>query len=296
MLFGMAHSLSQVVARGLQRSGSVVLVWRALWFWDSGLVAPMHVESYLVPQQRIEPASPALEGGFITTGAPGTFHINWAFLELSLSWSKGKEDTTGKKYNKCCVSIYFLKNQPFHFLTKLLVRSGLTPSHASVRKNIIIVLLWIARECPQLTVMVEYNSTSGILRYQAILSESYLYALGDESRGGPLECSGSRSLPQRVESWGRGLKPSECGRKNRSPTLSWLRARASEVSWGHCAAPGAALLSSSETVFKPFVRESNMSIHIALRGKTFCFHLMRWKNTHFSFEFQVNFKGLWLSQ
>ena len=69
MLFGMAHSLSQVVARGLQRSGSVVLVWRALWFWDSGLVVLMHVESF--PKAfgpGIQPASPALAGRFLTTG------------------------------------------------------------------------------------------------------------------------------------------------------------------------------------------------------------------------------------
>ena len=35
MLFGVAHSLSQVVARGLQSSGSGVVVWQALWFFET---------------------------------------------------------------------------------------------------------------------------------------------------------------------------------------------------------------------------------------------------------------------
>ena len=67
----------------------------------------------LVPQPRIKPASPALEGGFLTTGPPGKFHINWAFLGLSLSWSKGKEDTTGKKYNKCCIKFFYFFKSAF---------------------------------------------------------------------------------------------------------------------------------------------------------------------------------------
>ena len=166
--------------------------------------------------------------------------------------------------------LFFFLNQTFHLLTKLWVRSGLTLSHASVRKNIIIALLWIACECLQLTVMVEYNYTSGILHYQEILSGSCLYALGDESQGGPLECSGSRSLPVRGE-LGHKCKAwwMPAGKQDSHPQLAESQCRRSAEN--QCATPGAPLLSSSETVFKPFVKESKVSIHIVLRGKTFVF-------------------------
>ena len=49
----MAHRLSSCGERALERAG---------------LVAPQYVGPYLVPRPGTEPASPALEGGFLTTG------------------------------------------------------------------------------------------------------------------------------------------------------------------------------------------------------------------------------------
>lgn len=141
--------------------------------------------------------------------------------------------------------------------------------------------------------MVEYNSTSGILRYQEI----FVWVLcmcpwGWVTRRlfGMLRVK----FPSPVcGSWGRGLKPGECQRKTGAPpSAGWEPVQ--EVSWSPCAIPRAALLSSSETVFKPFVKKSDVSIHVALKREYLCFHLMRWKKYPFSFEFQVNFKGLWL--
>ena len=46
--------------------------------WRTGLVAPQHVESSWT---RVKPVSPALAGGFLTTGLPGNF-----FLKRGLSY------------------------------------------------------------------------------------------------------------------------------------------------------------------------------------------------------------------
>lgn len=70
-----------------------------------------------------------------------------------------------------------------------------------------------------------------------------------------------------MESWGRGLKPE--GKQEPHPQLAESQCKRSAES--QCAIPRAALLSSSETVFKHFVKESDVSIHVALRGKTFVF-------------------------
>ena len=74
--------LSSCVMRALEHTGSVVAARRLS---SCGARAPKHVGSVvvacelscpvargiLVPRPGIEPASPALEGGFLTTGSPG---------------------------------------------------------------------------------------------------------------------------------------------------------------------------------------------------------------------------------
>ena len=68
--------------------------------WHSGFVAPAAC-GILVPQPGIEPTSPALEGGFLTTGPPGKSQDSSYFFTViqtfpRLSWgfpgsSTGKE-------------------------------------------------------------------------------------------------------------------------------------------------------------------------------------------------------------
>ena len=47
-------------------------MWAALWLWHMGLVAPQPHDTWHLPGPGIEPMSPALVGGFSTTGPPGT--------------------------------------------------------------------------------------------------------------------------------------------------------------------------------------------------------------------------------
>ena len=77
-----AHGLSSCGVQAPKHMGSVVVVH---WFSSCGMWALEHVGSVvaahrlscptacgiLVPPPGIEPASPALEGGFLTTGPPG---------------------------------------------------------------------------------------------------------------------------------------------------------------------------------------------------------------------------------
>ena len=67
---GLLGFLSSCGVRAPERVGPVVCGTQALQLWRAGLAAPQHV-GILVPRPGIEPASPALEGGFFTTGPPG---------------------------------------------------------------------------------------------------------------------------------------------------------------------------------------------------------------------------------
>ena len=57
------HMDTVVMAQGLQRADSVVVV--------TGLVSPRHGGSRKIPLLGIKTVSPALQGGFLTTGPPG---------------------------------------------------------------------------------------------------------------------------------------------------------------------------------------------------------------------------------
>ena len=67
-----------VVARGILVAACRIFhcsAWASLWLWCAGskargLNCPTEC-GILVPQPGIEPMSPALEGGFLTTGPPG---------------------------------------------------------------------------------------------------------------------------------------------------------------------------------------------------------------------------------
>ena len=67
-IFAAACRLSRGAGSRVRRLSSCGT--RAPQLWCAGLVAPRHV-GILVPQPGIEPVSPALEGGFLTTGPPG---------------------------------------------------------------------------------------------------------------------------------------------------------------------------------------------------------------------------------
>ena len=60
--FLIAHGLSSCGVQALEHVGSVVVV--------CGLSCPVPC-GILVPQQGIEPVSPALQGGFLSIGPPG---------------------------------------------------------------------------------------------------------------------------------------------------------------------------------------------------------------------------------
>ena len=49
--------------------------------WFVGLVAPQQACGILVPQAGIEPASPALQGGFLTSVPPGKSQIVAVLLD-----------------------------------------------------------------------------------------------------------------------------------------------------------------------------------------------------------------------
>ena len=73
-----AHRLCSCGAQGPERVGSVVCGSRALV--EARGLSSCGTRAYLPrgvwdlsPQPGIEPASPALEGGFFTTGPPGKF-------------------------------------------------------------------------------------------------------------------------------------------------------------------------------------------------------------------------------
>ena len=68
-----ARRLSSCGAQALEHVGSVVVV--------CGLGSPVAC-GILVPRPRIEPSSPALEGGFLTTAPPGKSHIH------DIKWKK----------------------------------------------------------------------------------------------------------------------------------------------------------------------------------------------------------------
>ena len=84
-------SLSSCGAPARERMGSVVCGMRALLLrrvsWvvvACGLSCPVACR-ILVPQPGIEPASPALEGGFFTTGPPGkSLSIHFCYFYLFL--------------------------------------------------------------------------------------------------------------------------------------------------------------------------------------------------------------------
>ena len=84
---------SLVVERAPEHVGSVVCGTWALELRRTSSVVVAHGLSCpaacgnLVPRPRIEPASPALEGGFFTTGQPGEslpIHVLLPFLTSSL--------------------------------------------------------------------------------------------------------------------------------------------------------------------------------------------------------------------
>ena len=68
-----ACGLSSCGVCALERAGSVVVV--------HGLSCPAAC-GILVPQPGIEPTSPALEDGFLTTGPPGRSHVWILFSSL----------------------------------------------------------------------------------------------------------------------------------------------------------------------------------------------------------------------
>ena len=76
-LLVVAHRLSSCGAQAPERLGSIVCDTCALQLWPPCSAVAVHGLScpaacgILVPRPGIEPASPALEGGFLTTGPPG---------------------------------------------------------------------------------------------------------------------------------------------------------------------------------------------------------------------------------
>ena len=76
-----AHGLLSSCAQAAERVGSVFCGMRALLLRCASSVVVAHTLScpatcgILVPRPGVEPASPALEGGFLTTGPPGRTHI-----------------------------------------------------------------------------------------------------------------------------------------------------------------------------------------------------------------------------
>ena len=77
LLIAMCSPLSSCGACAPEHVGSVVCRMQALYLRHGGSVVAVHGLScpvacgILVPQPGIEPASPALEGGFLITGRPG---------------------------------------------------------------------------------------------------------------------------------------------------------------------------------------------------------------------------------
>ena len=74
----------RVFSLQLWHVGSVVCGMRAPLLRHTGLVALRHVGcGILVPRPGIEPASPALEGGFFTTGPPGKSRLHSLLIQKS---------------------------------------------------------------------------------------------------------------------------------------------------------------------------------------------------------------------
>ena len=102
-----AHSLSSCGARAPECTGSVVVA--------RGLSCPVAC-GILAPRPGVEPASPALEGGFLTTGLPGksltsSFLVvrtgmiaSKLFMCLSWQWKSYYDYFHGR--NKC--TLYYL--------------------------------------------------------------------------------------------------------------------------------------------------------------------------------------------
>ena len=119
-------SLSSCGARAPGRVGSVVCGTRALSLrCASSVVVGLRLScpgacGILVPRPGIEPSSPALEGGFFTTGPPGK-SLNW-FISISLfSSSSGSEMCSpGQRVQVICWVIHFflmeVNNVKFIFL------------------------------------------------------------------------------------------------------------------------------------------------------------------------------------
>ena len=99
---------------------------QAQQLWHMGLVA--HIAcGILVPRPGFEPASPALEGRFLTTGPPGKSPISpvltqLAFLQISL-WRKGHLVRSLPLYfgklNQRMPSCGFVQNSLFNLLSGL---------------------------------------------------------------------------------------------------------------------------------------------------------------------------------
>ena len=103
--------VSVVAARGLSScSTQAQQLWltgsraQAQQLWHTDLVAPQHVGD--LPRPGIEPLSPALEDGFLTTVPPGKSPCILKYLpEKKKIWEKNKKFSGGKKKKRPALRI-----------------------------------------------------------------------------------------------------------------------------------------------------------------------------------------------